>query len=252
MVTRKNSFSHQRTKFRKIEDTILQLPEELYAIIFQFLLPNDRLKLWKEMICSAFHEVLSSEIIWNDLLLLIETHVPTAYSQNISLIDKIESALRGGFDSLICESVCGGENCHYGSSDAPLYSFEVDLPTYLVPIQHLTARHILQALSFENSWSSVHIRDLDVTFIKYPGYRPSTANDEIHNEVEHNYIFHQQKCTRYELLKQYLKGNSVWFVSHHDNYETNYVDLFAVGRSPFTDRLVGGVCTNQECSNLCD
>jgi hypothetical protein len=193
-------------------------------------------------------KVLSSKIVWNDLLLLIETHVPTAHSQNMSLINKIEFALSGKFDSCIYD-VCGGESCYYGAGESPLHPFYKALPTYLVPIQHLTARHILQALSLENSWSSEHVRDLNVTFIKYPGYHPYTINDEIHNEVEHNYIF-ERESTRYELLKQYLKDNSVWFVSYHDGKKMG-VDLYAVGRSPFTDRLVG-VRTSQVCYNLCD
>lgn len=153
--------------------------------------------------------------------------------------------------------------CAYGACDCPLYPFVSQLAT---SAEELCAADILTALQAKN-FQSDHIPDLHVTRQHYPGYKPGTLNDEIHNDFESQYIFPKetdngvavppQEGSHGELLR-YVSNGHLWYVLLHidpEDYDgvrvSEWVFLFAVGRSPTGGRLVG-LMTNQACHNLCD
>lgn len=75
-----------------------------------------------------------------------------------------------------------------GPCDIPLKPFLCEFPGAR---ENITARRILEAL-FVREFRSEHIPNLDVENIAYPGYRPGTLNDEIHNSFDGQYLFESQ------------------------------------------------------------
>jgi hypothetical protein len=154
--------------------------------------------------------------------------------------------------------------CAYGACDCPLYPFISHLAT---SAEELCAADILTGLQAKN-FQSDHVRDLQVKRQHYPGYKPGTLNDEIHNDFESQYVFPKETDkgvsiaprdgTHGELLR-YVSNGHLWYVLLHiDPYDffngvrvSEWVFLFAVGHSPNGSRLVG-LMTNQACHNLCD
>lgn len=151
-----------------------------------------------------------------------------------------------------------------GACDFPVYPFLAQLSTRR---KSLTAADVVVGLRAKN-FQSDHIKRLDVRRVKYPGYKPGTLNDEIHNDFPKQYIFATEDeeetpikaaAGAHGQLQEYVLDGQVWYVllhiDPHDHFNgvrmSEYVFLFAVGRSPHGPRLVGAV-TNQVCHNLCD
>jgi uncharacterized protein (TIGR02996 family) len=145
-------------------------------------------------------------------------------------------------------------NCFYGATDWPLHPFLCEWDSQK---ERLTAADILAALKARH-FQSDHISDLDVTSIPYPGYHPSTNNDEIHNTYGEQYLFdHDENSEEDEIhiqLKSLVRHEQLWYVNLHPTKENGYAPLtvlLAVGQSPSMRRLLG-VITCQVCHNLCD
>jgi uncharacterized protein (TIGR02996 family) len=158
--------------------------------------------------------------------------------------------------------------CYYGAGTASVHPFICQLQAKPGP---LTGADILKALKARN-FRSRHIQSLEATKIPYPGYHPSGGmgvdNDEIHNDFFAQYIFQRPDQENDEdldesrgvhgLLKRAVVDGQLWYVLLHITPEqsgqfmySNYVILFAVGKSLAGDRLLG-VVTHQVCHNLCD
>jgi hypothetical protein len=133
----------------------------------------------------------------------------------------------------------------------------------------LTGAEVIDALKVRD-FSSEHIQTLEATSIPFPGYNAYTENDEIHCDHAEQHIFPKpgedeggeraaQSAAAHQALREYVEGQQLWYVLLHgppkeviDGHEIyGAVVLFAVGRSPTGNRLVG-VVTNQMCHNLCD
>jgi hypothetical protein len=141
----------------------------------------------------------------------------------------------------------------------------------------LTGRDVATSLRAAN-FQSRYLPTLDATYIPYPGYHSGSGagveNDEVHNDFAHQYLFPsrdeeeeedeeeaepvQESAGAHGILKQHVYGGRLWYVLLHgkpqpweDLFLTNYVVLFAVGRSLHGDRLLG-VVSHQVCHNLCD
>jgi hypothetical protein len=145
-------------------------------------------------------------------------------------------------------------NCRYGACDCPVLPFMCELESAKRP---LTGIEILAGLNVRD-FRSAHIPSIDATRIAYPGYHPYSENDEIHNDFTEQPIFEHKSASEgdgaHGALKHYVQGGQLWYVLlHPTRYEgiCDFVFLFAVGRSPDGDRLVG-VVTHQACHNLCD
>ncbi|CAO3610653.1 unnamed protein product [Cunninghamella echinulata] len=82
--------------------------------------------------------------------------------------------------------VATGE-CYYGAASKNKEVFRKDI-TFNVSWPAM-AKDILRILELESQWKSEHISDLNKTILPYPGYVPYTINNEIHNDINHNYIF---------------------------------------------------------------
>jgi uncharacterized protein (TIGR02996 family) len=166
-------------------------------------------------------------------------------------------------------------NCYYGAATCPVHPFLGELQPGR---RRVTGASVLAALKARD-FRSQHIQSLRATRIPFPGYHPRTDNDEIHNDSTHQHIFvcpgDESEPARDEPnegegdagraddthanLTGYVEGGHLWYVLLHGTpYEvylgirlSRYVVLFAVGKSPHGDRLVG-VVTHQVCHNLCD
>lgn len=160
------------------------------------------------------------------------------------------------------------DRCYYGAADFPVHPFLCQLDD---GTGSLTGSKILAALR-AHRFCSRYIPNLNRASIDYPGYHPGhgtgVENDEVHNDFAHQRIFPRETEDEEEeiaesagthgVLKKYVAGRKLWYVLLHgvpQQYEdfvgSNYVVLFAVGKSPHGDRLVG-VVTHQVCHNLCD
>lgn len=246
MKSSKRKFEqNQPSKRQKVES--MELPSDILLSILSFLPLKYCLKLRSFAISKHFHECLSSNVLWGPLLQQIQKHIPQVKLPKWQLISQ---ALSGELDEKIVSEIAVGE-CFYGSTTSYLKPYIREIPTSLSNIWPLTAKHVLQAMGLEK-WASIHIKDLNKTFLKYPGYHPHTINDEIHTEVEHNYIVPRSgDSENFKALKQYVRDGIVWFVLYHTDEVKREVHLYAVGRSPFTNCLVGTHAT-QLCHNLCD
>lgn len=151
---------------------------------------------------------------------------------------------------------CSTGGCYYGSSFRSyksVYREDINQKDITWPA---TAKDVLNIIGIENIWDSEHIRDLNQTYIPYPGYNPCTINDEIHNDYHKNYIFKRpdeiddEEPDYYESLKKIVKDGIIWFVLFYPNGK-DYVSLYAVGFSKISNSLIG-VETSQTCHNLCD
>ena len=160
--------------------------------------------------------------------------------------------------------------CNYGAASCPVHPFICELGT---DRRLLTGVDVLGALKSRN-FRSEHIQTLEAIEIPFPGYHPHSDNDEIHtdsgrqnifanpddeneNDEEQDYLF--KAIDNHEELVNYVDGRRLWYVLLHsrthdlgDEWDKHpCVVLFAVGRSPHGNRLVG-VVTHQVCHNLCD
>ena len=149
----------------------------------------------------------------------------------------------------------GLNECYYGAASYPLYPFLCELSIEHRPI---TAAVVLAALPVRE-FRSDHIHSLDALNLPFPGYHPSTDNDEIHNDFAEQHIFGHDRA-EYEwlgvhgVLKRYVEGERMWYILLHDwrrRRKGPVVTLLAVGLSPHGNRLVG-VVTHQMCHNTCD
>ena len=149
--------------------------------------------------------------------------------------------------------------CYYGAGSFPIFPFICELP---IAQESLSGIDILKALK-PNNFRSKHIQNLEAITIPYLGYHPHTENDEIHNDFTGQYIFGREDnedefMGTHGELKRFVVKKQLWYTLFHTTPERNghysfsrYVLLFAVGRSPYSNRLVG-VVTHQVCHNLCD
>jgi uncharacterized protein (TIGR02996 family) len=165
----------------------------------------------------------------------------------------------------LCELRPG--NCWSGAATCPIHLFLSELRPGR---RRLTAAAVLTALK-ARAFRSEHIRSLRATRIAYPGYHPGTANDEIHNDPDEQHLFRPPGEDEDEdeggsgpdpthaALLAYVQDQHLWYVLLHggpsdvigEERQCGYVVLFAVGKSPHGDRLVG-VVSHQVCHNLCD
>jgi uncharacterized protein (TIGR02996 family) len=153
--------------------------------------------------------------------------------------------------------VAAGEwlECAYGAADFSMYGFVCDLLTEGDP---LTARDVLTAIKAAN-FRCEHVANLNVTEMAFPGYRPGTANDEIHTEFAEQHMFMNNaregvvdvEDNNTHGLKSYVRGRLWYVLLHIGEKPCPMVALLAVGRSPHGNRLVGTI-TRQMCHNLCD
>ena len=159
-------------------------------------------------------------------------------------------------------------NCAYGAATCPLHPFVCQLSTDHRPLR---ATDVIAALR-PRAFRSKYIQTLDATHVPFPGYQPGSGrgveNDEIHNDFGEQHLFENKDAetgepidetagTHGALLRE-VAGGQLWYVLLHmtpafnDPYWfSRYVVLFAVGRSPRGDRLIG-VISHQVCHNLCD
>lgn len=151
------------------------------------------------------------------------------------------------------------EETYYGGRSSRIYPFVCVLPTAQNPP---TARDILTAVQARH-FRSQHIASLDETTIPFPGYHPYTENDEIHTDFAEQGIFsHEEGVSEssgaHGALKDYVADQRLWYVLLHatprpfeGRLYSEYVVLFALGKSPTGNRCVG-VVTHQLCHNYCD
>jgi hypothetical protein len=149
--------------------------------------------------------------------------------------------------------------CYYGAGSFPIFPFLCESSVTHKPLRGID---ILTALKPRN-FRSEHIQNLEATAIPYPGYHPYTENDEIHDEFAGQHIFGMENAEDaftgvHGVLKRFVSKEQLWYALFHTTPEQNagfaysrYVLLFAVGQSPYSDRLLG-VVTHQVCHNLCD
>ena len=162
----------------------------------------------------------------------------------------------------------------YGARTSEIFPF------LLVPSEPIaslpTAREILRLLN-ASSFESAHIENLDAVSVPFPGCHPSPKNDEIHSDLNEQYLFLRDEEDLKDLeydesemstaiesrkyhhcLRDFVIGQHLYYVLVHSVPEkhanckySDYVILFAVGVSPKTGNLVG-VVSEQNCYNLCD
>ncbi|KAI9304550.1 hypothetical protein BJ944DRAFT_231190 [Cunninghamella echinulata] len=82
--------------------------------------------------------------------------------------------------------VATGE-CYYGAASKNKKVFRKEIAFNVS--WPATAKDILRILEIEHQWKSEHITDLNKTILPYPGYISNTINDEIHSDINHNFIF---------------------------------------------------------------
>jgi uncharacterized protein (TIGR02996 family) len=168
---------------------------------------------------------------------------------------------------LLCELEL--DRCFYGAAHTLVHPFICELRPKRGP---LTGADVIAALKARN-FRSRYIRNLDAQRIAYPGYHPGDGkgfhNDDIHNDFSAQAIFENQSTNQevnqfsgtHGVLKRSVVDGQLWYALLHttpqqvDGFDgvlySNYVILFAVGRSLHGDRLLG-VVTHQVCHNLCD
>jgi len=155
-------------------------------------------------------------------------------------------------------------NCFYGPVACPVYPFICELKN---PGRPLTARDILTALH-ANRFKSRYITELDVTSIEKLTHQSGfdlSNDDEIHNDFSAQLIFQNKDEKKdqwisdsigtHGILKRSVDGK-LWYVLLHTQPQrfgplpefAPYVILFAVGKSPNGDRLLG-VVSHQRCGN---
>jgi hypothetical protein len=165
--------------------------------------------------------------------------------------------------------------CAYGASICPRHPFLCELAD---PGRPLRGADVLAALRPARFRSPVPT--LDAEHLAWPDAHGERA-DEVHNDLSHQHLFtHPEELEDEELedspdrevlerliamderahdqLRSYVRDNKLWYVLLHTTPEeedgvlwSRYVVLFAVGRSPAGDRLLG-VVAHQVCHNLCD
>jgi uncharacterized protein (TIGR02996 family) len=162
--------------------------------------------------------------------------------------------------------------CEYGAASCPVHPFICELEAGNRP---LTGADVLRALKVAD-FRSQYIQSLDAPAIPYPGYHSGTDNDEIHNDPEGQCLFPRPEDVPevengdeadgpaarqgiHDALRGAVGDGRLWYVLLHsraglppDGLDRGpWVILFAVGRSPRGDRLLG-VVSHQMCHNLCD
>jgi len=130
----------------------------------------------------------------------------------------------------------------------------------------LTAAEVVKAMKVRR-FHSQFIENLNATSLPYPGYHPGDAerglfNDEIHDDFSHQYMFDPKSQSPrgvHDELKRFVVDSHLWYALLHVTPErtpsgflmSEYVMLFAIGRSVNGPRLLGGVAFDA-CHNLCD
>jgi uncharacterized protein (TIGR02996 family) len=149
----------------------------------------------------------------------------------------------------------------------PIEPFVCEVPPSVAAKQGpLTAAEVVKALKVR-SFRSQFIENLNATSIPYPGYHPGDPerglfNDEIHDDSLHQYMFDpktQEPWGVHGELKRSVVDGQLWYALLHFTPEhtppgflmSEYVMLFAIGRSVNGPRLLGGVAFDA-CHNLCD
>jgi uncharacterized protein (TIGR02996 family) len=160
--------------------------------------------------------------------------------------------------------------CYYGAASCPVHPFICEVETTR---RLMTGADVLGALK-AREFRSQYIRALDVTTIPFPGYHPGTDNDEIHSDPAGQHLFPAgddvwgesadadaavDEDDGHDALRGYADGGQLWYVLLHSRTPDvtegmdrhGWVILFAVGKSPHGQRLIGAV-SHQLCHNLCD
>ncbi|KAL0477638.1 Mfrp [Acrasis kona] len=241
---------------------VVRVPNEILFIIFDYLEPLEKIKLKSKTISKKFDEILCYPYFWKDLLDKISLLCPEFNSKGVGHMDLVRDALSGAIDKWIISIVSAGD-CSLGPLSEPLKPLSIK--TYQK--KPLILREVLNALNLPH-WKSDFISDDDLEGrkLKYPGYHPGhingVANDEIHTDFQEDSIFSNvedpdqrlpedyESYNRYKRLETFVEDNLVWFVLYHTD-DINFVDLYALGTSPFTKNLIG-VKTLNLCHNLCD
>lgn len=149
------------------------------------------------------------------------------------------------------------DECYYGAGSYPIFGILCDTPSLSGPAN---AKSILDSLPIRE-FKSEHIENLETTNIPYPGYHPSTRNDEIHTEYQEQNLFPCEEWADenwwvHGILKKYVLEERVWYILLHDwdwlpTRKGPEVTLLTVGQSPLGNRLVGMV-SHQMRRNLSD
>ncbi len=156
--------------------------------------------------------------------------------------------------------------CYYGAANYAIWPFAATIQSK----SPLTAAAVLRALRVRN-FGSEHVSSLDVSELPHTGYRPGTANDEIHTDGKAQVLFYvpgdkdvdddlegedladaRASAEAHEALRALVDGPLFYVLLHEDGGQgCSLVALFAVGRSRRGAHLVG-VASQQRCLNLCD
>jgi hypothetical protein len=161
-------------------------------------------------------------------------------------------------------------DCYYGPASVALAPFLCIPPRELA--WPYSGREVLESLGVAH-FRSEHqsARELDSRgVIRAPGYHPYTKNDELHTDLEQQYLFAREAEAGEERpggadhprtgnrarIQEYVREGRLWFLCLHGDegeggWARNWVTLLAVGASPASGGLVG-VITAQRCHNLCD
>jgi hypothetical protein len=160
----------------------------------------------------------------------------------------------------------------YGGITPPLHRLIV---TPNEPLQSLPTASTVLRLLRASCFCSEHIPNLEIAKLEFPGYHPTTKNDEVHTDPEEQHIFavdskigrnhgsehmkrHDASRNAHTALADLVLSRHLYYVLVHTRRHDfdgflgcNYVLLFAVGVSPRSGSLIG-VVTHQVCHNLCD
>lgn len=215
---------------------------------------------------DAVRPPFSEPVGWRGDVITLESHFCSPRSYEPSLLTDLRA-------------VCGQNlgSTAYGAGSFEIMPFLCELDPDPQP---LTGSRVLRTLKAKN-FRSNYIESLDSTYIPYPGYHPGSGrgveNDEIHNDFLDQRIFAARNGPHIDCadpfegihgkLKRAVADGQLWYVLLHtdpvgidgrpgprgpNEYAfSQYVILFAVGRSQNGDRLLG-VVTQQVCHNLCD
>lgn len=167
------------------------------------------------------------------------------------------------------------EDCHYGAASCPVHPFLCRLDSRSATPTKAEILAALRPLKFDGFAENGSYRDqihqdfLEQYILPHPEEEvfevirvdsddPDWEDEEEDEEDELNRDVDETTGV-HGTLREYVKGN-LWYVLLHTRpvafepggpaFPENVV-LFAVGRSPHGDRLVG-VVTHQNCHNLCD
>lgn len=156
----------------------------------------------------------------------------------------------------IAAAKCGFGQCYYGAADYSIHPFHCESPS---TEKICSAQSILNVLSVRD-FRSEFVSDLSAYELPSHGYRPSTFNDEIHNDFKEQYMFCNDDAPNDGepgVLRRYALNNQLWHVLLHEwvgptsRDKGPLVTMFTLAIAPDQRHLVGMV-THQVCHNLCD